>query len=142
MIVAVTAVDLPGVFAVQPDQKGTEHRQQSCQPRRNPVDDVVELGACPAKVEVAVVFIAHHRIEGVDCLIAHRQRHAADCQIQQRRDDPVAGVFCHRFDRRLGHAAFIERLGIPADNHRNGVAGCRKVPFCKLMVDLHAFGFE
>ncbi len=64
------------------------------------------------------MFVAHHRIEGVDGFVGHGQRRAAEQQEKQRRDNAINGVFRHRLHDRTVNLLRLELWGIATDNPR------------------------
>lgn len=84
--------------------------------RRDVVEDVVDAGCNAAEIDVFVVFIANHGIEGIGRPIDDSQGQAADGKEEQRRHDAVNGIFGNRFHRSPRHFRAVEMVRIAADD--------------------------
>ena len=82
----------------------------------------------PAKVEIPLVFVAHHAVHGVDGFIGKAQGCAPDQQIQQGGQNPVRKIFRHRLHGGLGDAFRREGGGVPPHNPAHLPPGRRQVP--------------
>ena len=70
MVSAVPPPDFKCVFAAHSgDQAGRRRKGQAGKPRRNIIDQVIQLCRRTAEIQVFLVLITNHGIHGVDCLI-------------------------------------------------------------------------
>ena len=105
---------LLGIGALDPE--GGAGEQQRRQPRRDPVGDVVEPGAGPAELGVALGAVPDHGVGGIDRLVEGDARQAAEQEPEQRRDDAVGGAFGQALDGGAGDPGLVQLLGIAADD--------------------------
>ena len=93
------------------------------QPGRQEVGRVVDPGRGPAKVQIARVLVADHRVEGVDHLVGQGQGRTAEGGVEERRQHPVDRVFGHGLHRGPGDVVALIAAHIPTDDHRHLGAG-------------------
>ena len=100
MVVAVAPADAQRAATRFTTEESGEADKQPAQASGDKVGDIIKAGANHADGAIFFVLIADHRIQGVDRFIGHRQRRAAEQQEEERRDNPVNGVFRHRLNNR------------------------------------------
>ena len=125
----------PGVAAVVAAGRRPQAHQYPGDPGGDQVEQIVQPGRRPAKIEVFVVLVAHHGVHGVGGLVEHAQGRAADGQEEQRGDHPVGGVLRHRLHGGLGHPRLVQPVGVPAHDHGHGPAGGGEIPRLQGLID-------
>ena len=138
MAKAVPPPDAPGVFRVEARQARRRDPQQGRQPGGQEVGRVVQMGRRPAKVDVALVLVAHHAVHGVHRLIGQAQGRAPDQQVEQGGRHPVREVFGHRLDGGFRHSFGGEGGGVPPHDPADGFAGGGQVVPGQLGIHLAA----
>lgn len=88
---------------------------QRHQPRRQVVEDVVDLRRGPAEALEARVAVAPHRVQGIAQAIQHHPRRAGHGEPEQRGVDRVAAVLQYRFGGCAGDPGLVQFAGIAAD---------------------------
>ena len=119
-------------------QRGAGAKQQSGEPGRNQIDQIVQFSRRPAQFPVAVIFIAHHGIHCVHRFVEIAAHRSQKSYVKHRGDHAVGGVFRHRLHRSPQDAAAVQRRGVPAHNHGNVSPGLLHVVLLHGMADLHA----
>ena len=135
MAQAVPPPDPPSVFGVKAGKARRRDPQKGRQPGGQKVGRVVQMGRRPAKVDVPLVFIAHHAVHGVHRLVGKAQRRAAQQQVKEGGGHPVRKIFGHRLDGGFGHPFGREGGGVPPHDPADGFAGGGQVALGQLGVD-------
>ena len=112
-----------GVRRTTADEGRGGHGETAGDPGGNPVGQVVQLRCGPAEVAVALVAIAHHRVQGVDGPVPQQPGDAGDRPPEQWRHHCVGRVLGHRLQRCPGDAVRVQRLGVAADQVAHPVPG-------------------
>ncbi len=92
--------------------------QQCCQASGDKVEEVVEAGAGPAEMQVALVPVPDHAVQGVDGLVGKEARQACDQEPEGRRHHPIGQVLGQQLDRRPAHGCLVQPLRVPAHDPR------------------------
>ena len=108
---------------VLPQKECRRDQKQGRKARGKEICRVVQLRRNTAEVEVALVFVAHHTVHGVDGLIAQGKRRAAEHHPEKRGDHPVGEILRHGLHRRAGDPLGAEAFGIAPDDAGDGPAG-------------------
>ena len=138
MLFPIPPEDPPGVLPVVARRRAAQAHEHPGDAGGEKVERVVQPRRRPAEVEIAVIFVAHHGVHGVDRLVEHTQGRAAQGQEDEGGDHPVGGVLRHGLHRRLGHAGLVQPLGVPPHNHGHGVPRAGQVSGLEGLVHLVA----
>ena len=84
---------------------GKKFHRSSCRAAKRP------------KWEVRIIFIADHRVQGVDRLVARARAPLRWPREQEGATTPSEVFSRHRLHRCLGHPGFIQVLGVPSHDH-------------------------
>ena len=88
-------------------------------------------------MQIGVVFIPDHGIQGVDHFIGQCQRGTPDSCEKQRRRDPINQIFGNGFDGGPGKSVFIIAIDIPTDDHGNFFFGRLNLLFLQALFNFH-----
>ena len=89
---------------------------------RDEVDEIVEPGAGPAEIAVALAAVAHHAVQRVDRLVGEHARQTGDHAPEQGCHDAVGQVLGQGFHGGPADAGGVEPVGVAADNEGDGAA--------------------
>ena len=142
MVVAVPLENFPAVFEIQLQNTACQQHDKAAEPGGDVIEHIVQLCRNAADVLIGHLHIAQHGIHGVHRLIGKGQGRAPQGKIEHGGDHAVGAVLRHGLHRRPGHGLVIQRLGVPAHNHGDGVAGIFNGAGFQGGIDLHALGFQ
>ena len=123
MIAIIPSPDPPGTFHTLSGHAGAADPKQRSQPGRDISCHIVQMGRRPSEVDVFLVFVADHAVHRVDGFVGQSQHRAAEHHIEVGRDHAVGIILRDRFHRSPRHSVRVKRLGVPANDPRDCLAG-------------------
>src|SRR5699024_9624109 len=141
----VPLVDLPCIChavmsAVKQSQNSGRSDHQKCRkPCRNQIEQIIHSCCRPAKIQIPVVFVAHHGVHRVDRFIKKAKPCSSDHHIKQRGNNSVGRVLRHRLHRSLHHAFLCQAFRISPHNHGHGLSSVLNRPCIQCLFYFHAF---
>ncbi len=100
---------------------------QGREPRRGPIQQVVQARRRPTETPVALGTVAPHGVQGVGQPIEEDAGCPRHQKPEEGTEDGVVAVFQHGFDRRLGNGRFIQVGGVATDQVAHRLAGLGQV---------------
>ena len=137
VLAAVTFPDSEGIAPVKSAYGCGNDHQQSCEPRRNIVQNVVELRRKTPDIRIFFVLVAYHRVHSVRGFVEKSAHRAANAHIEKGGSDAVRGVLGNCFHRRTDYAVTVKDCRIATDYHRNRFTGSLSIAALSRFAHLH-----
>src|SRR5262249_43515001 len=94
---------------------------------RNPIQQVIELGGCPAEVLIARVAVSPHRVKSIYDPIEHHTRCTQHNEPKNSCEHSVTSVFQNGLNCGATNLSFIESSALPTHYFGNRMARLNKV---------------